>query len=153
MLPLNKCGQCAPFGRRTVKPLRGSPARCRLRYMPMKIAVIILLSVIGSQTFALKCAPYTPPKGESIALTNNDGVYAFSLPSHMEGFELQRFSLFVYSKKPKQKGVIAAPIAFKFKNGTAVGEFAILSKDVEAEVSAEYIDEMCGPRLERSVSI
>ena len=28
----NKCGLYAPFGRRTVKPLRGSPARSHWRY-------------------------------------------------------------------------------------------------------------------------
>jgi len=32
LLPHNKCGLCAPFGRRTVKPLRGSPARSHRRY-------------------------------------------------------------------------------------------------------------------------
>ncbi|GAB3108850.1 hypothetical protein G8770_23425 [Aestuariicella hydrocarbonica] len=119
----------------------------------MRIAVIILLLAIGPRAFALKCAPYTPPKGEVITLTNTEGVFAFSLPSHMEGFELQRFSLWVYSNNPKQRGIIAAPIAFKFKDGNAIGEFAILRKDVEAEVTAEYTTDMCGPRLERSVSI
>jgi len=119
----------------------------------MKIVLISLLLVFIPEAYALKCAEYVSPNGEKISLENNKGIFAFSLPSHLEGNELRKLNLWVYTTEPKQRGEIAVPVAFKIKNEKAVGDFAILRKGVEAIVTATYTKEMCGPRLERSVNI
>lgn len=48
--PLNKCMQCAPFGRRTSKPLRVLVARCCKRYVSLVVSFTVLPGISSAST-------------------------------------------------------------------------------------------------------
>jgi len=120
--------------------------------MQMRFIVSILFLLVSATTDALTCAKYVPPNNESIQLEQDAGVTYFSVPAILEGLEVQSVTLWAYPVKDFS-GELVAPLAFKIKNGVAKGHFAITVPFVAAEITVTYSKDLCGPRLESSVSI
>jgi hypothetical protein len=121
--------------------------------MPMRIQLPILLLVLSSSVHALTCTEYVPPNGEKIKLESDSGVTYFSMPAELDGNQLHSVTLWAYPIKSSAPGELVAPLQFKVTNGVAKGHFAITAPFVNAEITAAYTTEVCGPRLESSVSI
>jgi hypothetical protein len=118
----------------------------------MKFIVSILFLVISATAGALTCANYVPPNGETIQLVLDTDVTYFTVPATLDGLDVQAVTLWAYPVKGSS-GELVAPLAFKIKKGFAKGHFAITAPFVEAEITATYSKDLCGPRLESSVSI
>ncbi|WP_345552537.1 hypothetical protein [Microbulbifer aestuariivivens] len=119
----------------------------------MKFLAPIILIILSASVEALTCSTYVPPNGEKIAMQNDAGVTYFSLPASLDGHQLRSVTLWAYPIDKKSPGELAAPLAFKVANGVGKGHFAITAKFVNAEITAAYTEDVCGPRLESSVGI
>ena len=119
----------------------------------MKLLISLLLIFFAHNVSALTCAKYKPPNGEKLEVINDQGVFYFSVPKVLEGKQVRSIKLFVYPLDAKQEGELLVPVAYTIEGGFAKGHFAITSKWVEAELSASYTKEMCGPRLIANVRI
>ena len=120
--------------------------------MPMKAIASIFLILLTGLANAVTCSSYKPPNNEKILLEPEHGVTYFSVPKRLEGNSLESVTLWAYPKNTGDSGELAAPLAFKVDGGVAKGQFAITAPFLEAEITAAYSKEFCGPRLWASVN-
>ena len=119
----------------------------------MKAIASIFIMLLAGLANAVTCSSYQPPNDEKIVLETKHGVTYFSVPKRLAGSSLESVTLWAYPKNRGVSGELAAPLAFTVDKGVAKGQFAITAPFLEAEITAAYSKEVCGPRLEASVSI
>jgi hypothetical protein len=121
--------------------------------MPMRTQIAVLLLILSNSVQALTCTNYVPPNGEKIELETEAGVTYFSVPAKLEGQDLQSVTLWAYPIRKSTSGELAAPLQFKVVKGVAKGHFAITAPFLNAEITAAYTKDLCGPSLAASVNI
>lgn len=119
----------------------------------MNLIISIILLSLSALVNAVTCTEYKPPKNEEIVFNLDAGVTHFSVPTTLDGHHLRSVTLWAYSSVKGLSGELAAPLAFNISEGYATGHFAVTSNFLEAEVTASYSNEVCGPRLKADVSI
>ena len=119
----------------------------------MKYLSLLPLLIFPALCEALTCTNYEPPSGKAIQLELDGGVTYFTVPATLEGQRLESVTLWAYPLGRDASGELVAPLAFKAAGDSMKGHFVITAPFLEAEITATYSKDVCGPRLVSSVGI
>lgn len=117
--------------------------------MLMKLPLVLLV-LLAPFAHAVTCTDYTAPPGADIEIRRAGSEVHFKLPMAIESYQLKYVVLWGYREKSPDI-LMSVPLAYAINGEVAEGMFILALGLFEAEISASYSDDVCGPRLRVSI--